>query len=97
MLQFTEKVLFQSHTDAMASSPDFNSVVTVPDNYHGLFQFLSKEHLLELIENKNIDALQLLVSLPTERWPMLYCHILAYIYTTQGKIHEKYYILSVIC
>jgi hypothetical protein len=54
-----------------------------------LSQFLSREHWLELIENKNIDALQLLVSLPTKHWPMLYCHILAYIYTTPGKIHEK--------
>ena len=60
MLQSTEEVLFQSYTDAMASGPDCNSVVTVPNNYHELSQFLSKEHWLELIENKNIDALQLL-------------------------------------
>ena len=89
MLQSAQEVLFQSYTDVRASGPDFNSVVTMPNKYHKLSQFLSKEHWLELIENKNIDTLQLLVFLPTKCWPLLYCHILVYIYIMQGKIQEK--------
>jgi len=81
--------LFQSYTDGMASRPDFNSAVTVPNNYRELSQFLVKERWLELIEGKDIDALQALVAPDMERWPLLYRHVFAYLYTTQGKIAEK--------
>jgi hypothetical protein len=73
----------------MASRPDFNNFVTVPNNYRELSQFLAKERWLELVEDKNIDALQALVGPPTERWPLLYRHVFAYLYTTQKKITEK--------
>jgi hypothetical protein len=73
----------------MACRLDFNSIVTVPNNYRELSQFLAKERWLELIKEKNIDALQALVAPPTERWPMLYRHVFAYLYTTQVKISEK--------
>lgn len=91
MPESTTELLFQSYTEAMVSHPDFNKVVTVPHNYRELSQFLAKERWLELVQDKDIDALQALVALPTEteQWPLLTWHVFAYMYANQGKIAEK--------
>jgi hypothetical protein len=75
----------------MVSRPDFNKVVTVPHNYRKLSQFLAKERWLELVQDKDIEALQALVALPTEteQWPLLTRHIFAYMYANQGRIANK--------
>jgi hypothetical protein len=87
----TAELLFRSYTEAMVSRPDFNKVVTVPHNYRELSQFLAKERWLELVQDKDIEALQALVALPTEneQWPLLTRHVFAYMYANQGKIAEK--------
>lgn len=91
MLQSTTEVLFQSYAEEMARRPDFNSVVTVPNNYRELSQFVVKERWLELIENKDISRLQALVAPPTESepWPILHRHVCACLVHTQDKIAMK--------
>jgi hypothetical protein len=85
------ELLFHSYTKAMDSRPDFNAVVTVPHNYRELSQFLAKERWLELVQDKDIEALQALVALPTEteQWPLLSRHVFAYLYANQGKVATK--------
>jgi hypothetical protein len=75
----------------MVSRPDFNKVIMVPHNYRELSQFLAKERWLELMQDKDIEALQALIALltETEQWPLLTRHIFAYMYTNQGKIADK--------
>jgi len=83
-------------TTGMASRPDFNSAVTVPTTIASSRSFWSKERWLELIEARDIDALQALL-LQHGRWPLCIDMSLHISIQTQGKIAEKLCIQFVAC
>jgi len=77
----------------MASRPDFNSAVTVPNNYRELSQFTGQERWLELIEGRILMPCK--HGAPDmERWPLLYRHGLCISIQPKERLRKKLCIQS---